>query len=524
MNTLPHIKKENGVFTLYVDGEPYVALGGEVHNSSSSSLQYMREKVWPNLRGLNLNTVIVPVFWELIEPVEDSFDFGLVDGIIEQAREEKVRLVFLWFGLWKNGESNYVPGWVKKDYKRYFRACYQGNIASNTISPLCDAAVKADAKAFRKLMKHLKDIDGHRNTVIMMQVENEIGFLRSERDFSEYANTEFEKHIPAEVETAFDKRGKWSEAFGEDAGEYFMAYHYACAVEQIAKAGTEEYGLPMFVNAWLEQFPERPGSYPSGGPIAKVMDMWKLGAPTICLYAPDIYLPSFKEVCEEYTAKDNPLFIPEARRDVVSASNVFYAIGKHNALCFSPFGIEDFLAYPSGDRNDTDNGELLSALNIEVSGFTNNGTGPYLAKSYELLGNMMGIIIKYRGTGKMTGFLQSSDKGSIIPLSEYDLKLTYLPEAPGKPSAGGIVIEVSDNEFILAGIGFTAEFLPKRGEKSKVGYIRIEEGAFINNNWVRGRVLNGDEGNMISVGRNPEIICIEMYKYGVRHLGKNVIR
>lgn len=514
MKKLPFLHKENGLTTLYVDGEPYVALGGEIHNSSSSSLDYMKEKVWPNLRGLHLNTVIVPVFWELIEPIEDSFDFTLVDGMIEQAREENVRLILLWFGLWKNGKSTYVPGWVKRDYNKYFRACYQGNVASDTISPLCDAAVKADAKVFRKLMKHLKDVDGDKHTVIMVQVENEIGFLHSERDFSDLANAEFEKAVPAEVRAAYSKGGNWSEVFGVDAGEYFMAYHYACAVEQIAKAGTEEYPLPMFVNAWLEQFPFRPGSYPSGGPIAKVMKIWKLASPTLCLYAPDIYLPNFAEVCEEYTADENPLFIPEARRDIMSATNVFYAIGKHNALCFAPFGIEDFLAPSANEDDNTIDFSLLLALNIDMSAFHMNGTGPYLAQSYKLLGNMMGIINKYRGTGKMTGFLQNHNSGCILSFSKYDLKLTYQRPVEGKPISGGLVIEVSEDEFIVAGIGFSVEFLPKRGEKARVGYIRIEEGTFENNNWIRSRVLNGDEGAYgISVGRKPAALCVEMYKY-----------
>lgn len=112
--TLPKLIKEDGVFTLYVDGKPYTALAGEIHNSSSSDLNYMKEKVWPYLRELNLNTVILPVSWELIEPKKGEFDFQLVDGIIEQAREENLRLVLLWFGLWKNGLSSYAPGWVKK--------------------------------------------------------------------------------------------------------------------------------------------------------------------------------------------------------------------------------------------------------------------------------------------------------------------------------------------------------------------------------------------------------------------------
>lgn len=512
MKQLPYIKHEKGLHTLYVNEKPYIALGGEIHNSSSSNLDYMKEHVWPNLRGMNLNTVILPVYWELIEPKEGSYDFTLVDGLIEQARKENIHLVFLWFGLWKNGASSYVPGWVKRDYKRYFRACYVTGASSDTISPLCNAAVQSDAKAFRCLMRHLREVDSEENTVIMVQIENEIGFLKSERDFSELANAEFEKDVPEIVAKAFGKRGNWKQVFEADASEYFMAYYYASAVELIAKEGSKEYPLPMFVNAWLEQFPFKAGTYPSGGPIAKVMNMWKAAAPTICLYAPDIYLPTFKEVCDEYTANDNPLFIPEARRDMVSATNVFYAIGKHNALCFSPFGIEDFLSQSlnGSKRPDLDQ---LNELNIDSPAFTDNGTGPYLAQSYKLLGSMMDLLLKYRGTGKMTGFLQQNDKGALLQLTKYDLTLTYRMEEFGRPVSGGIVIELSEDTFILAGIGFTAEFLPKSGEEASVGYIKIEEGHFENSEWKRGRTLNGDEAFAVTVDSDPAALFIEVYKY-----------
>lgn len=95
MSILPYVAEDRkGVPTLYVDGEPYLMLAGEIHNSSASSLEYMKKKVWPGIRGLHLNTLIVPVTWETVEPEEDCFDFSLMEGILEQAREEKMRLVY----------------------------------------------------------------------------------------------------------------------------------------------------------------------------------------------------------------------------------------------------------------------------------------------------------------------------------------------------------------------------------------------------------------------------------------------
>ncbi len=512
MNDMPQLVQQNGTASLYVNGKPYLALGGEIHNSSASNLAYMEEKVWPHIKKLNLNTVIAPVYWELIEPEQGIFDFALVEGLIGQARSEGVKLILLWFGLWKNGKSSYVPGWIKRDTETYFRARYADGAASDTISPLCEAAVAADAAAFKRLMAWMKAFDTGKYTVIMVQVENEIGFLGSERDYSETANAAYAKPIPRRIAQAYGVDGSWQEAFGADAGEWFMAYHYACAVDRISRAGAEEYPLPMFVNAWLEQYPWRPGTYPSGGPVAKVMKLWRLAAPMLCLYAPDIYVANFADVCREYTQDGNPLLIPEARRDVSSASNVFYAFGRHDALGFAPFGVEGF--FQTGEDGEGPDLSVMMALNIDFSGFVVNGTGPYLAQSYKLLGGMLGLIQQHRGTGRMTGFLQHHDSGCLLSFARYDVQIAYKRQEDGKPPAGGLVIELSEDRFLFAGIGFSLQFLPKRGMRERIGLLRVEEGVYEHDVWKRGRVLNGDEAAYrVAVGDQASALMVEVYSY-----------
>src|SRR5512146_1328866 len=81
---IPHLQKHGHVIQLYVHGQPFLMLGGELHNSSSSSLDYM-QPIWPRLVSMNLNTVLAPVSWELIEPQEGKYDFRLVDGLINDA-------------------------------------------------------------------------------------------------------------------------------------------------------------------------------------------------------------------------------------------------------------------------------------------------------------------------------------------------------------------------------------------------------------------------------------------------------
>ena len=71
--------------------------------------------------GDELNTVLAPVEWDLIEPVEGKFDWTSVDELLRDARAHDLKLVILWFGAWKNSMSTYVPSWVKRDQHRFPR-------------------------------------------------------------------------------------------------------------------------------------------------------------------------------------------------------------------------------------------------------------------------------------------------------------------------------------------------------------------------------------------------------------------
>lgn len=511
---IPYLKNENGIYELIIDGKAFTALAGEVHNSSASNLLYMEECVWPYIKNLHLNTLIVPIYWESIESIEGTFDFTLVEGIIKQARQEGVKLILLWFGLWKNGMSSYVPQWIKKQQTKYFRVRDVRGSAMDVISPLCDNAVEADSKAFSELMKFIKLFDSKDQTVIMMQVENEMGLLGSDRDYSEFAQKEFQCHIPSVISKIYKTTGTWTQAFGEEAPEVFMEYYYSTAIEKIASAGKIQYGLPMYVNAWIEKFPWRPGGYPSGGPIARFLPLWKQIAPSISALAPDIYSSDFVGVCNEYAKEGNPLIIPEVRRDVRNVSNVFYAIGKYRALCYSPFGIEDFLT-PKELLSGLSDPMVLKTLNIDVTAFSCENTAPYLSKSYEIIGQMLPAIHTYEKFGKVHSFLRSNEheRGCVISLKEFDLRIDYKDQNEKSPKAAGIIIEIANNEFYIAGTSFTYTLLRKKNEYGSIGYLQLEEGSFINENWTSQRVLNGDERYFTNMYEMPAIHRAVVYRY-----------
>jgi beta-galactosidase GanA len=298
-DSTPQLRRQGSATQLIVDGQPFLVLGGELGNSTSSSLEYMRP-VWPKLVSLNLNTVLVPVYWELLEPVEGKFDFTLVDGLDSGSAPKQVApgaaVVCL---LEKQHVLLTRPAWVKRDQKRFPRAQDGAGRGIEILSPFSKENMETDARAFAAFMRHLREVDGRDHTVIMVQVENEIGMIPDSRDRSAIAESLFKQSVPAELMSYLEKRREtlipefraaWAAAdsgvaapgkevfgAGPKTDEIFMAWYFGRYVNRVAQLGAAEYRLPMFVNAALIRPGYQPGQYPSAGALPHLIDVWRAG-------------------------------------------------------------------------------------------------------------------------------------------------------------------------------------------------------------------------------------------------------
>lgn len=455
------LHQQGSAMQLLVDDRPYLILGGELGNSSASCDADI-ERIFPLLQRMGLNTVLVPAYWDLLEPVRGQYDFRLTDKVLDEARRHGLRVVFLWFGAWKNSMSCYAPLWFKQDYQTYPRAYTRQGKPLEIASAFSEQVFQADSRAFTAWLEHIAEVDRDHGTVIMLQIENEIGMLEDARDHSAEADRKFQEGVPAALTTylqqhkqtlhpqmlrkweaqGFRTSGSWYEVFGADlyTDEIFMAYHYALYVERMAQIARRTYDVPLYVNAAMNSRGRQPGEYPSAGPLAHLIDVWHCGAPSIDFLAPDLYDNGFTDWVARYHLPNNPLFIPEIRLSHNDGVRAFYVFGEHDALGFSPFSIEDYQLSPEAP----------------------------LTLAYQKLAELMPLLTRYQGQGVMHGLWFDQDHRERI-ITDGDLTLTCrhnftLPWDPRAtdgsewPEGGGVIIRIAPDEYIVAGNGIVVEF------------------------------------------------------------------
>jgi hypothetical protein len=535
------LRKQGTATQLIVDGKPFLALAGELSNSTATDVEYMK-MVWPRLVAQKkLNTVLAGVSWNQIEPKEGKFDFSMLDGVIQGARAHNMRLVLLWFATWKNGLSSYPPDWVKSDFERFPRATMIGDqtpwpvfgtvrsqvtgpLNIELLSPFGEATREADAKALAAMMRHIKAIDGQQHTVIMIQVENETGLQGDTRDRSPAALRAFDGPVPKDLmdylqqhkstlipalskvweAAGFKTSGSWAEVFGKvrAADEIFMAWHFARYIERVVEAGKAEYPIPMLTNCPQDGFGRAPaplkGGGQSGGAMPDAMDVWRAGAPKIDMFGADIYSTDFVGFCTKYAQSGNPLFIPETRYNM--EAKAIYAFGRFDALGLSLMGVE---------RSPTPEPEML--------------------RGFELISQLAPLISKHQGDGTMTAvWLNQNDPPQKIQLGNYTLEVARLgarflaapantpsaatapAPAPARnnppPASAAIFIATGPNEFYAAGSDVSVSFTPNTPGPELAGIGTVEEGTFVNGRWVPSRQLAGDEtgeGQNLSLRTHP---------------------
>jgi hypothetical protein len=528
------MKEVQRVFT--VNGKPFYPLGGQADNASGYNNDES-ETAFKAMQLIDGNTLEIPVYWEILEPEESKFDFSSVDSLIAKGRRYGIKLILLWFGTWFCGTMNFVPKWVKTNPDRFQRIISSTGNDLWQLSPHCQANLDADKRAFTALCKHLKEKDSADQTVIGLQIQNEQGMVGTDRDYSPEAQEDFDSPVPAKLlssmkaagkgqvydawqEAGGKKSGSWPEIFGWRAAEFISAWGIAKYMDAAAEGGKAVYDIPMFVNVWLNSYPEwcLPGeAYPSGSAQSRTLDIYKWFTPHIDIVAPDIYVTdssNYRRLCADYSRDDNPLFLPEGVKEVTYGGkssqicDIFHAIADYNLIGFCFFGVE-YLVKPDG------------SLRPEFQ---------TLAANMKCISSAIPLLLKYQGTGKIHAVAQEEfmeAKGidfdgfmGIIQFAGAPAPRIYkswrqppdetlFKEQPFNPNRGrGLIIQASRNEFYLVGVNYCLRLRQKPPKNQQIApqfvsdrlstiltpYISVDEGHFDRNGkYVADRRRNGGQ-------------------------------
>jgi hypothetical protein len=491
-----------------VNGKPFfpfgrhrIYMGGySVRNEVEIEVNFKAAKV------IHGNTVAMAIFWDQLEPEEGKFDFSSIDTLVTIARRYELKLIFLWFATWKNAVMDYAPAWMKSNPCRFKMVISPIGDSIWALSSHCQANLDADKKAFTALCKHLKAMDSVEQTVIALQIENEPGIIGSDRDYGPEAQAVFDSAVPVGLMSAMKKAGKgdvydiwqkagskesgtWPELFGTDASEFMTAWSIASFINDVAKAGKTVYDIPIFINVSLgerEWWPIPGEAYPSGGPVAKVLDIYRWFAPYVDMIAPDNFQenPTRHDVVNaRFVRKDNPLLIVECPDNL---NGMIRDIAENNAVGY-------LVHY---DQNEDGTVSLKDKWKVEVT---------------QSVAAAIPLLLKYQNTGKIFGIAQEEGmKHQRLNLDGY-MGLILFRESPDRQDerGAGLVIQASRKELYLVGVNYrlllrAKPTLEKRQatllirDNSHPSYINhvmsVDEGHFDKNEeFVADRRINGDD-------------------------------
>jgi len=512
---IPRIVSANGRHALFVDGAPFLILGAQANNSSNYPA--ILPSVWPTIRRLNANTLEMPIAWEQIEPEEGRFDFSFLDTLVAEARENRVRLILLWFATWKNTGLSYAPEWVKRDTRRFPRMIGRDGRARAVLSPFGEQTLAADRRAFVALMRRLREIDPD-HTVVMVQIENETGSYEEPRDRSPAAERAFAAGVPTDLARRLGARpGSWQAVFGARAEQAFSAWAIARYVDAIATAGKAVLPLPFYCNAALSDpfNPAPPEGTASGGPDWPVIDVWRAAAPHVDFVAPDIYTrdpAAYAAYLDRYARSDNPLFVPETGNSADYARFFWAAIGR-GAIGFSPFGMDGtgYSNYPLG-------ADRLDEATLEA-----------FAASYRLFAPIARewarIAFEHPTWGVARG-ADGADQSTVMGRWRITARFglwsfgqpewTWIEMRPHpdveRPVGGAVAAQLGPDEFLVAGSHVRLVFaLADAAPGESMQFLSVEEGTFENGRWTMRRRWNGDQIDWgLNFGPEPVLLRVRL--------------
>lgn len=478
----PRVDKGN----IVVCGEPRLILYGETLEevmTHPADVPYYGDQ-FDKWRRQGLNTVGAILQWNAFESRKDQYEYAMIDGLIEAAKERNMHLIIVWFGTWRNLQSNYVPRYVW-DEKIAFPALKEdGKPENGGISPFATKCAERDGLALSKLLARAAQKDPGHQVLIAVQVENEMPCYA---DFSPAANehigeqvpkalldylkaSDTPKHDPTRLGWFTWSRyhgngsktsGTWEEVFGRqpwpnDARKAMGAYYTGKYIEIVVRKAKEALNIPMYANAWCGESPCD----------CEYMDIFHVGCPSLDGMGPD----NPGDVLHKYIRPWNKALV---QPEFSPAEHYFRALSM-GALLVGQY------------------------WQTEVELMRTKAT-------FDLVRTMEPLLVQKRSPGDLLDFTSVLDKklhkaGSTWEQDYQDLKVTFTATAdhlPGETewrdyrlhtggpllNGNGLIIKMGPDEYVITSTKIDVEL--RRADGSDVGIAWAERGHFEQGMWVK---------------------------------------
>ena len=113
-----------------------------------------------------------------------------------------------------------------------------------------------------------------------------------------------------------------------------------------------------------------------------------------------------------------------------------------------------------------------------------------LAAAYDLIAQLEPLILANQGHNLSAGLLSEGPEQrqpQRLVMNGYAMYVTFDKAANASdpvPLTGGLILSIGPDEFVIAGTAMTVTFEPDSPGPPTVGLLSVDEGRFVNGNWV----------------------------------------
>jgi hypothetical protein len=487
-NLMPHFEYINGRKILYVDGGPFTVLAVEIPwwdliYGRYQETETVYDYLYPAARKMGLNALKVPIKWSMVESEKGVYDFSYVDHAKSMAEQHHLKLVLNWFGHYASGDGTiygnlsgelYAPMYIVSNEETYPRAVdADGIVHHNAASYDYEPIIEREIAAFRAFMSHIKQIDSHTHTILMIQVENEIavfGFDRHNpkmwRDHSPAANKRF-------AENGFTDDLKFS--------AWDLSLNW---IRRISDAGAAEYPLPLFHN----YVGGKVADWMVGGAPGEDVETYLTNCPNLSFVGVNSYfcaewgsdyscqresratLDELREPLSRYRVGRNLPAITEVNSGAgpIAPRLAYIAVGEFGVPIFAPWALT--VSYPENH-----------SPYVLADGTLANGAF-MLRDTYFSLSKTLPQISYYAGTDNLKVFmsrLPGQRFSQTVDVNGFPVTVT------GEDNGQAIVMHLPGHEFLLVGFRATVSLRDQAFQWPEMKKVSIEKVSWAGDHWRR---------------------------------------